>query len=95
MVKPRALEESTPYVPDPWECITENLTQYLKPPKPTGSLFDALQSYAYELYEPCLADITVEICPFPAQSEWCSFTDVAPTAVLTAYSTYASQAYSW
>ncbi|OBT63856.1 hypothetical protein VE03_06562 [Pseudogymnoascus sp. 23342-1-I1] len=95
IVKPRALAQSTPYVPDPWQCITENLTQYLIPPKPTGSLFEALQSYAYELYEPCLARLTVNVCPFPAQSKWCAFTSVAPAAVLPAYSTYASQAYSW
>ncbi|KFY29403.1 hypothetical protein V493_02384 [Pseudogymnoascus sp. VKM F-4281 (FW-2241)] len=80
---------------DPWQCITERLAQYLDVPKPTGSLFDELQSYAAELYEPCLAAITIEHCPFPAQSDWCAFTTAAPAAVLPAYSAYASQAYSW
>lgn len=45
---------------DPWQCITESLAQYLDVPKLTGSLFDELQSYAAELYEPCLAAITIE-----------------------------------
>ncbi|KFY05282.1 hypothetical protein O988_00121 [Pseudogymnoascus sp. VKM F-3808] len=80
---------------DPWECITESLAQYLDVPKPTGSLFDELQSYAAELYEPCLAAITIEQCPFPGQSDWCAFTTAAPAAILPAYSAYASQAYSW
>ncbi|OBT84543.1 hypothetical protein VE02_06801 [Pseudogymnoascus sp. 03VT05] len=84
---------------DPWQCVTENLTQYLDVPKPTGSLFSALHSYASDLYEPCLAAMStanpLDICPFPAQSEWCAFTTAAPKDVLPAYSSYASQAYSW
>ncbi|OBT51226.1 hypothetical protein VE04_08652 [Pseudogymnoascus sp. 24MN13] len=70
---------------DPWQCITENLTQYLDVPKPTGLLFSALRSYASDLFEPGLA----------ADSEWCAFTTAAPKDVLPAYSSYASQAYSW
>lgn len=44
-------------------------------PKPTGSLFDELKSYAVTLYEPCLGNGNLTaICPFPAQSDWCAFT---------------------
>ncbi|OBU00844.1 hypothetical protein VE01_01290 [Pseudogymnoascus verrucosus] len=81
---------------DPWQCLTENLTQYLDVPKPTGSLFKELQSHGSKLYEPYLAAPTLTaFCPFPAQSSWCAFTTSAPLDVLPAYSSYASQAYSW
>ncbi|OBT63318.1 hypothetical protein VE03_07229 [Pseudogymnoascus sp. 23342-1-I1] len=88
---PRAQRTGTP---DPWQCISENVTQYLDVPKPTGSLFDEIKSYAVSLYEPCLASLTAT-CPFPAQSDWCAFTTAAPKDVLPAYSSYASQAHSW
>ncbi|KFY08962.1 hypothetical protein V492_05773 [Pseudogymnoascus sp. VKM F-4246] len=93
---PRALEKPVEYSIEPWQCLTENLTQYLDVPKPTGSLFKELQSFGAQLYEPCLAAPTLTaFCPFPAQSSWCAFTTAAPSAVLPAYSSYASKAYSW
>ncbi|KFZ07587.1 hypothetical protein V501_06320 [Pseudogymnoascus sp. VKM F-4519 (FW-2642)] len=94
-----ALRAQPTFSEDPWQCVTENLTQYLDVPKPTGLLFSALHSYASDLYEPCLAAMStatsLDYCSFPPQSEWCAFTTAAPKDVLTAYSSYASQAYSW
>ena len=81
---------------DPWQCLTENLTQYLDVPKPTDSLFKELQSHGSKLYKPCLAAPTLTaFCPFPVQSSWCAFTTSAPSDVLPVYSSYASQAYLW
>ena len=85
---------------DPAHCLTENLTPYLDPPKPTGSLFDAIESHAASLVDPCVVDGTTRsvwpwACPFPAQSRWCAFSTAAPTDVLPAYSSFANQAYSW
>lgn len=84
---------------DPWQCVTENLTQYLDVPKPTGSLFSELHSYASKLYDPCLNALStatsLDYCSFPPQSEWCAFTTAAPKDILSAYSSYANQAYSW
>jgi hypothetical protein len=88
-----------PRAVDPEGCPAEFLTQEgLDVPKPTGSLADEIQSYGWKLYKSCItATATVtstnaDRCPSYAQSDWCGFTTAAPTGVLPAYSTYASQA---
>ncbi|KAL7629537.1 hypothetical protein AAE478_001058 [Parahypoxylon ruwenzoriense] len=81
---------------DPWQCATENLTQYFDVPKPTGSLLTALDSYASELFKTCTAaGAAAQSCPFPEQSLWCSFGTAAPSTVLADYSSYGSVASSW
>jgi hypothetical protein len=85
---------------DPWQCATENLTQYFDVPKPTGSMLTALLSYADKLYESCtLTELptgtVLPQCPFPEQSRWCAFTTAAPKSVLSDYSAYGSAANSW
>lgn len=85
---------------DPWQCATENITQYLDVPKPTGSMLTALLSYADKLYADCTitgvpTGTVIPTCPFPEQSRWCSFTSVAPKSVLSDYSSYGSAASSW
>lgn len=83
---------------DPWQCATENITQYFDVPKPTGSLLTALQSYGDKLIETCtptFSGTALPSCPFPPKSLWCGFTTAAPSAVLPAYSSYGSVASSW
>jgi hypothetical protein len=85
---------------DPWQCATENLTQYFDVPKPTGSLLTALLSYADKLYESCTitelpTGTVLPQCPFPEQSSWCAFTTAAPKSVLSEYSSYGSAANLW
>jgi hypothetical protein len=72
---------------DPWQCVVANLTQYFDVPKPTGSLLDALNSYADKLLEPCtLAPIDrIHGECFPAKEDWCKFTTAAPASVLPDY----------
>ncbi|KFY17435.1 hypothetical protein V492_00684 [Pseudogymnoascus sp. VKM F-4246] len=94
-----------PRAVDPEGCPTEFLTQEgLDVPKPTGSLADEIQSYGSKLFQSCVSAAAIATavirtnvarCPFHAKSDWCGFTTAAPTGVLPAYSTYASQAYSW
>ncbi|KAG9229566.1 hypothetical protein BJ875DRAFT_474531 [Amylocarpus encephaloides] len=96
---PRAEPTTTTIGRDPWQCITENITQFVDVPKPTGSLLSALQSYGDKLIETCTPTETVitapPLCPFPAKSLWCGFTTAAPSAVLSAYTSYGSSASSW
>jgi hypothetical protein len=83
---------------DPWQCATENISQYLDVPKPTGSLLTALQSYGDKLIEPCIATATgpgLPSCPLPSKSLCCGFATAAPSALLPAYSSYGSVASSW
>jgi hypothetical protein len=85
---------------DPWQCATENITQYLDVPKPTGVVLTALLSYADELYKDCtITEIptgtVIPTCPFPAASSWCAFSTVAPASILPEYSSYGSAASIW
>ena len=86
--------ESLP--PDPWQCATEDISQYLNPPKPTGALLAALQSYGDELLKTCtFTGASALDCPFPASSDWCKFSAVAPSTMLPAYVAYGSEVNSW
>lgn len=91
--------EPTPtLMPDPWQCVTENITQYFHVPKPSGVLLDALVSYGDKLLEPCLATATgldVLSCAVSQSSEWCGFTTAAPATVLADYISYGSAAASF
>lgn len=92
---PRAEPTSTH---DPWECATENITQYFDVPKPTGTLLDAILSYGAELIEPCLSTATgldAILCTVSETSAWCGFTTAAPEPVLSDYSSYGSAAASF
>lgn len=83
-------------VTDPWQCVTENLTQYFDVPKPTGSLLTAIESYADKLIESCTltgAD-AIHGC-FPEKEAWCDFSTAAPSTVLPDYSAYGSAASAW
>lgn len=83
---------------DPWECITENITQYfVDVPTPTGNVQEALGSFGEEVNSPCVATATgldLISCNVPASS-WCDFTTAAPPDILSSYSTYLSEALSF
>ncbi|KAK4040101.1 hypothetical protein C8A01DRAFT_35882 [Parachaetomium inaequale] len=79
--------------PDPWQCITENITQYFDVPKPTGNVFDAIASYNNEVNKECLATAVgyeKRSCTMSSPTSWCGFTTAAPADVLSSYSTYVS-----
>lgn len=85
---------------DPWQCATENITQYFYPPKPTGTLLTALLSYADKLNENCTLSFpptltAIPTCPFPEVSQWCAFTKTAPPAMTPALWSYGSSVSSW
>lgn len=84
---------------DPWQCITENITQYfVNVPTPTGNVEEALGSFGAEVNDPCIATATgldaFYSCNVPARS-WCGFTTAAPPDILSSYSTYLSDAVSF
>ncbi|KAH6851103.1 hypothetical protein B0I37DRAFT_373203 [Chaetomium sp. MPI-CAGE-AT-0009] len=85
--------------PDPWQCITENITQYFDVPMPTGVLSEAHDSYAEDLAAPCLATAKggrdMVACLDSDPKSWCGFTTAAPPNVLSDFSTYLSQAVSF
>lgn len=76
---------------DSWECAVSTYTTFFSPPLPTGAVSTALFSYGDELN----ADCTKLGCPYPDATRWCGFTTAAPTAVLPAYTSYASSASTW
>ncbi|KAL4724366.1 hypothetical protein ACLX1H_008980 [Fusarium chlamydosporum] len=84
---------------DPIDCIFEDFYPYFSALTPNGSLSTALLSYADVLIKDCpLTDTDVMrliTCSYPALSDWCSFSDHAPTTLLPAWSTYGSSASSW
>jgi hypothetical protein len=82
---------------DPWYCATEEFDQYFNPPKPTGALHTAIDSFASSLYNACSGSNPTALlpCPNPEQSAWCGFTTVAPKSVLSDYQKYGSTASSW
>ncbi|KAF2226560.1 hypothetical protein BDZ85DRAFT_278505 [Elsinoe ampelina] len=79
---------------DPWQCVLDNMTSYFRPPQPTGNLATALVSYGGVLLDE-ICPPEQPICPFPAQSRWCAFTDVAPRTLLADWSSYGSMANEW
>ncbi|KAF2271512.1 uncharacterized protein EI97DRAFT_504918 [Westerdykella ornata] len=76
---------------DMWNCALSNYSPFFNPPKPTGTLLDALNSYGDKLLETC----TEFRCPYPDATKWCGFTTAVETAVLPAYTSYASSASLW
>ncbi|KAK0758545.1 hypothetical protein N5P37_008944 [Trichoderma harzianum] len=84
---------------EPWQCTTEILPQYFDPPKPTGALLTAIQSYGDVLQKDCKPTQTdiygLPECTFPASSLWCRFSTAAPSSLLSSYSSYGSAASSW
>ncbi|RDL36322.1 uncharacterized protein BP5553_05674 [Venustampulla echinocandica] len=81
---------------DPWECATENITNYFDVPTATGALDTALISYGRSLFQTCtLTGLDRTACRNPDSSAWCAFDTVAPSTLLSAYSSYASLASSW
>ncbi|KAI1334954.1 hypothetical protein F5Y15DRAFT_263269 [Xylariaceae sp. FL0016] len=94
---PRAEPTST-MSSDPWQCVTENITQYFNVPSPTGALYDAIISYGDKLLEPCLATATgldALSCSVSQTSAWCGFSTAAPSSIITAYESYGSAAASF
>jgi hypothetical protein len=75
------------------------LPQYFDVPKPTGALLTAIQSYGDVLQKDCNPTETdvfgLPQCPFPASSLWCGFSTVAPSSLLSSYSSYGSVASWW
>ncbi|KAH8901474.1 hypothetical protein GQ53DRAFT_835252 [Thozetella sp. PMI_491] len=85
--------EPTPSIlpDDPWQCITENITQYFDVPLPTGNVLDGINSYGDEVAKPCRATATgldKLSCTVSDPKSWCGFTTAAPADVLSSYSTY-------
>ncbi|PVH94909.1 hypothetical protein DM02DRAFT_495904, partial [Periconia macrospinosa] len=85
------LPTAKPTITDNWYCALSTYSPYFNPPKPTGTLLSALQSYGTKLEETC----TETRCPYPDATSWCGFTTAAPTAALPAYTSYASSASVW
>jgi hypothetical protein len=85
------LPTAKPTATDDSYCALSAYSLYFDPPKPTGTLLSALQSYGSELQESC----TEKRCPYPDATRWCGFTTAAPTAALPAYTSYASSASVW
>lgn len=85
------LPTEVPTVTDNWECAISTYSTYFDLPKPTGTLLSALESYGDKLHEAC----TKTMCLYPDATSWCGFATAAPTAVLPAYTSYASSASVW
>ncbi|RBR26183.1 uncharacterized protein FIESC28_00966 [Fusarium coffeatum] len=81
------------------DCMFEDFYPIFSALTPNGSLSTALLSYGDELLKDCpLTDVDVmglPTCPYPALSEWCSFSNHAPKTLLPAWSSYGSSASSW
>jgi hypothetical protein len=86
-------------VEDPVDCIFEDFYPYFSALTPNGSLSTALLSYGDVLIKDCpLTEVDVmglPTCPYPALSDWCAFSDHAPTSLLPEWSSYGSAASSW
>jgi hypothetical protein len=85
--------------PDPWQCITENITQYFaNVPKPTGNVLSAIGSYGEEVVKDCKATATGRAyvsCTISDPQSWCGFTTAAPPDILSSFSIYVSEAVSF
>ncbi|CAG7562528.1 unnamed protein product [Fusarium equiseti] len=81
------------------DCMFEDFYPIFSALTPNGSLSTALLSYGDELIKDCpLTDEDVmglPTCPYPAPSDWCAFSNHAPTTLLPAWSFYGSSASSW
>lgn len=71
--------------------MTDNVTQYIVAPRPTGSVLSAIDSYGDELIKTCDTGTALLSCPYPDQKKWCGLSTAAPAA----YSSYGSMAASW
>lgn len=85
--------------PDPWQCVTENITRYLvNVPTPTGNVLSAIGSYGDEVVKECRATATGRAyvsCTVSDPKSWCGFTTAAPADILSSYSTYVSEVVSF
>lgn len=79
---------------DPWQCVTENITQYfLDVPKPTGDVLSGINSFGDAVASPCRETATgldFFSCTVSDPKSWCGFTSAAPATVLSSYSAYLS-----
>lgn len=81
---------------DGWTCYTEDATNYLFMPTPTGELQKAHESFGSSLIETCLTSGRYsQPCPFPDQSRWCGFSTAMPASLLQDYTSYVLSASSW
>ncbi|KAK1688372.1 hypothetical protein BDP55DRAFT_657788 [Colletotrichum godetiae] len=87
---------------DPWQCATQNLSQYFDVPKPSGTLSAAIEGYIDELVEPCFETATgadLFNCRVTESSQLCGFTTYASAtanpALITAFASYESAAASF
>lgn len=84
---------------DPWQCVTENITQYfVDVPTPTGNVLEEFESFGDEVAAPCRATATGLdglSCTVSDPKSWCGFTTAAPPDVLSSYSTYLSAVVSF
>ncbi|KAF4342823.1 hypothetical protein FBEOM_3232 [Fusarium beomiforme] len=84
---------------DPWQYATHTFESFFDVPKPTGKLLDALLDHGDAIQKGCKSTLTdamgMPVCIFPRQSDWCAFTESAPSSFLPAYSSYGSVASSW
>ena len=80
---------------DPWQCVTENITQFFDVPMPTGKLLEGINSFGDSVLAPCRTTATGDdslYCSFSDPQSWCGFSTAAATDLLVDYSTYVSQA---
>lgn len=79
------------------ECATHDYEVLVEPPKPTGSLRNALESYNEEAFrETCTATGIEKLdCPPVGYPELCGFATAAPDSLLPAYTSHGSSASSW
>ncbi len=61
---------------DPWQCATKNISDYLKPPMPTGHLLDIYYDHSDAIYKECEDKLpkpftTFPACPSVAKVSWC------------------------
>lgn len=60
-----------------WLCATKNLSDYLKPPMPTGELLEIYYDYSDTVNKECEDKIpkpftTFPACPSIAKARWCA-----------------------
>lgn len=82
---------------DPYQCIQLDLTQYFKPPLPTGALYSALDAHGATEQEACISTYPgwdVMFACFPSDEQFCSFPTASPE-YFASYSAFASTAASW
>lgn len=77
-------------------CRSVNLSPFFDPPRPSGHLLEYIEEYGNELVQLChLTRTSPNDNCFPSKERWCEFTSVAPTYIMSDYSTYGNQASSW